>query len=385
VSARPPLEVADIFRCPEVTGQIARCSGVQQRTIRALTACRTAALGGHVDACDQCGHRQISYNSCRNRHCPKGRAGATAEWVTAQERSLLPVPYCHIVFTLPRALAPLVLQNHRTLYAMLFRAASESLLELASDPAHLGARTGCLAILHTWGQTLQLHPHLHCLVPAGGLAADGSRWVASRGNFFLPVRVLSRLFRGKYLSFLRRAHTDRKLVLRGGLNQYQRECDFSALLHELRGREWVVFARPPVHAGKQVLKYLARYTHRIAISNSRLERLQDRKVTFSWKDYARGNRQRSMQLDVQEFARRFLLHVLPEHFVRIRYYGILANACRERDLAQCRSLLNAHEPTPAERAQPAKDVSQPDLSSHRCPVCGKGQMQHGEVIPPNSS
>lgn len=388
MSGRPPLEVADVFRSPEVKCTLSRCCGVQQRVIRALTACRTAALGGHVDACDRCGHRQISYNSCRNRHCPKCEASASAEWVSAQEQHLLPVPYSHIVFTMPRALAPLVLQNHRTMYTILFRAASEALLELARDPAHLGARIGCLAILHTWGQTLQLHPHLHCLVPAGGLAPDGSRWIASRGRFFLPVRVLSRLFRGKFLALLEQSHQKGALVLRGDLSTYSERSRFLAFLKELREVEWVVYARPPVQGASQVLKYLARYTHRIAISNRRLMQLQNGRLSFTWKDYAHGGRQRVMTLDVSEFARRFLLHVLPDRFVRIRYYGILANACRERDLARSRVLLGAEQ---GSRQQPEEQLDTQEVDAERtvsaltCPACHEGRLITVDVVPPDSS
>lgn len=388
MSGRPPLEVADVFRSPEVKCTVSRCCGVQQRVIRALTACRTAALGGHVDACDRCGHRQISYNSCRNRHCPKCEASASAEWVSAQEQHLLPVPYSHIVFTMPRALAPLVLQNHRTMYRLLFRAASEALLELARDPAHLGARIGCLAILHTWGQTLQLHPHLHCLVPAGGLAPDGSRWIASRGRFFLPVRVLSRLFRGKFLALLEQSHLKGALVLRGDLSAYSERSRFLALLKELREVEWVVYARPPVQGASHVLKYLARYTHRIAISNRRLMQLQNGRLSFTWKDYAHGGRQRVMTLDVSEFARRFLLHVLPDRFVRIRYYGILANTCRERDLARSRVLLGAEQ---GNRQQPEEQLDTQEVDAERtvsaltCPACREGRLITVDVVPPDSS
>jgi hypothetical protein len=290
------------------------------------------------------------------------------------------------VFTLPRTLAPLVLQNHRTIYSLLFRAASETLLEVARDPSHLGARIGFLAILHTWGQTLQLHPHLHCLVPAGGLSPDGSRWIASRGRFFLPVRVLSRLFRGKFLALLSQAHAQEKLALHGDLSVYASRSTFLSLLQELRQTEWVVYARPPVQGANQVLKYLARYTHRIAISNSRLTQLQNGRLSFTWKDYARGGPQRVMTLDVTEFARRFLLHVLPDRFVRIRYYGILANACRERELARCRTVLELEPGPPAEVGIEAEEqIADRDLEPRRCPVCREGLLLTIEILPPDSS
>jgi hypothetical protein len=275
------------------------------------------------------------------------------------------------------------------MYRILFRAASEALLELARDPAHLGARIGCLAILHTWGQTLQLHPHLHCLVPAGGLAPDGSRWVASRGRFFLPVRALSRLFRGKFLALLKEAYDQEALVLRGDLSMYAERSRFLVLLKQLRGTEWVVYARPPVHGASRVLKYLARYTHRIAISNRRLLRLQNGRLSFYWKDYTRGGQQRVMTLEASEFARRFLMHVLPDRFVRIRYYGILANACRERDLARSRALLEAKQTTghQAEKHSDTEGAAEAErmLPPRTCPACHKGLLITVDVVPPDSS
>lgn len=384
MSERPVLEVADVFRCPEVKAQVAGMSAVRQRVVRALTACRTASLGGHVDTCDQCGHQQISYNSCRNRHCPKCQGGATGAWVEAQQAHLLPVPYCHVTFTLPRALAPAVLQNHRLLYGFLFKAASEALLEVARDPKHLGARIGVLAILHTWGQTLQLHPHVHCLVPAGGPALDGKEWIACRPGFFLPVRVLSRLYRGKYLRLVEKALAEGKLRLWSGFDQ----GSVHALLEELRHREWVVHARPPVQGPDAVVKYLARYTHRVAISNQRLRRLEDGEVSFEWKDYATGQKQRVMTLTVTEFARRFLLHVLPPRFVRIRSYGFLANPCRVRELARCRALLGAKAGDSTARADADSDLVGVDAQrdgGRRCPECGKGWMECTDIVPPDTS
>jgi hypothetical protein len=382
--------VADVLRCPEVQALVGRYPAHYRRIGRALTACRTAALGGHVDECDQCGHRQISYNSCRNRHCPKCQASATAEWVEAQRAHLLPVPYCHVVFTLPQDVAMLALQNRRLLYGLLFQCASETLLELAADGRHLGARIGFLAILHTWGQKLELHPHLHCLVPAGGLSQERDAWVPCRPGFFLPVRVLSRLFRGKYVSALADAFRKGKLRLEGELAHFTDPVRFEDLIRQLRRREWVVYAKPPFGGPEVVVNYLARYTHRVAISNDRITGLADGRVTFDWKDYAHEHRTRSLTLEVVEFARRFLLHVLPERFVRIRYYGFLSNTCRQRELRICRELLN-QAASAAERSAPAAqgirqtvsdaDGAEADTNVHQaCPSCQTGKLRCVEIL-----
>jgi hypothetical protein len=332
--------VADVIAQYGSTYQRAYGTSLDQRRIlRALTACRTAALGGHKKQCMACGHEAIAYNSCRNRHCPKCQAAARAQWLDARAVDLIEVPYFHVVFTLPALLGPLALQNKRVLYGMLFRAASETLCTIARDPKHLGARIGFLAVLHTWGQTLQHHPHLHCVVPGGGLAPDGSHWVPSRAQFFLPVRVLSRLFRGKFLAYLRAAFDQGTLVLHGRLERLADGTHWCRLLTELEASDWVVYAKPPFGGPTQVLKYLARYTHRVAISNRRLVSLDDGKVSFRWKDYAKGTHCRTMTLDAVEFLRRFLLHSLPKGFQRIRQYGFLANRVRHEKLPRCRALL----------------------------------------------
>jgi hypothetical protein len=390
VSQRPRLEVADVLRAPEATTQIVRGSAAQKRVVRALTSCRTAVLGGHVDECDRCGRREISYNSCRNRHCPKCQGAATAEWLDAHRQHLLPVPYSHVVFTLPQELAPLALQNQRLLYGFLFQAASQALLELASDARHLGAQVGFLAILHTWGQTLLHHPHLHCLVPAGGIGPHQERWVSSRPTFFLPVRPLSRLFRGKYLALLEQAFRQRRIQFHGDLAALAEPNAFARSLASLRAHDWVVHAKPPFGGPEQVLKYLARYTHRVAISNGRLQRLGNGQVTFEWKDYAHGNQLRLMTLTAAEFTRRFLLHVLPDHFVRIRYYGFLANCRRETLLSLCRSLLGAPDTRPQERAtegDPDVDDAQDISMAHerRCQACRVGRMIMVETLRPDTS
>jgi hypothetical protein len=377
--------VADVFRCPEAEALVGRYPAHARRVVHAITACRTAILGGHVDECDACGHRQISYNSCRDRHCPKCQGCATAAWVEAQSTHLLPVPYCHVVFTLPQEVGALALQNRTLLYGLLFRCASETLLEVAADPRHLGARIGFLAILHTWGQKLELHPHVHCLVPSGGIAKDCSRWVACPDGFFLPVRVLSRLFRGKYLAGLKKAYLEGKLHF--SEDPSGEAAAFRRFLRHLHDREWVVYARPPFGGSEQVVKYLARYTHRVAISNHRLRALADGYVSFDWKDYAHGHRPRVLKVPVTEFARRFLLHLLPVHFVRIRYYGFLANTCRERQLALCRELLE-HEATEhlsVKYAESAADDGAQHTSGGICPACHKGRLLCVEIVPPDTS
>lgn len=351
MAERPRHEVAEIFQRflagqrPEPTPR--SWSWGQRRVVDQILACRTARLGGHVDACDVCGHRQISYNSCRNRHCPKCQGSAQAGWLVARQGEALPVPYAHVVFTIPQCLAPLALQNPKVVYDLLLRTAARTLQEIAANPRHLGARLGFFVILHTWGQTLVHHPHVHCVVPAGGLAEDGRTWKPCRPGFFLPVRVLSRLFRGKFVAALRTAFRDGRLELHGRLARYRQPEAFEHLLREACCTEWVVYAKPPFDAPEHVLEYLARYTHRVAISNHRLLHVTGATVTFRFKDY-RSRRPRTLTLPLAEFVRRFLLHVLPTGFVRIRYYGFLANGSRTRLLAACRRALG--EPVnPADR------------------------------------
>jgi hypothetical protein len=388
VNERPRLEVAEVVRvCGDAYRTAYRVSADQQHALSALLQCRTAALGGHVDECDQCGQRRISYNSCRNRHCPKCQGSQAAEWLEAQRAHLLPVPYAHVVFTLPRLLAPVALQNPRTVYGLLFRAASQTLLEVAADPRHLGARIGFLALLHTWGQKLDHHPHLHCVVPAGGLSLDGIRWVPCSHKFFLPVRVLSRVFRGKLLSFMDHAFAAGDLSFHGSLEALADARRFGRLLTDARRTEWVVYAKPPFGGPDQVLKYLARYTHRVAISNRRLISLKDGIVRFHYKDYARGHQVRVLRLEAVEFTRRFLLHVLPRGFVRIRRYGLLANARREDNLARCRQRLgDPHATAPLQQEEssgdPADTHIEPTPSTPSvCPSCGEGHLRRVETLP----
>ena len=347
---RPPLEVADIFRAAgkEFIEKSRRWLTWQHlKVLRAIEHCRTAALGGHVDSCSQCGHRAISFNSCRNRHCPKCQTNARDQWLRARVDELLPVPYFHVVFTLPHELSALALQNKRVLYELLFRASAETLLEIAADPKHLGAHIGFLSVLHTWGQNLLHHPHVHCVVPAGGLALDRSSWKRTRRpNFILPVRVLSRVFRGKFRKGLKIAFQQRKLVFCGSLQYLSDANQFRRFLNQLRRKDWVVYAKPPFGGPEYVLHYLAHYTHRIAISNHRLLAFDGKDVTFRWKDYAHGNKKRKMTLAADEFLRRFLLHVLPAGLVRIRHFGFLANRHRTSLIALCRKLIGEEQLLP---------------------------------------
>lgn len=370
------LEVADIVRRfgpafrEKHQGQLSRA---KLRTLGAIENCRTAALGGHAYECDHCGARKIAYNSCRNRHCPKCQSLEKEEWLEQRCAELLPIPYFHVVFTLPEELNPLAVSHPQWLYNLLFRCASETLLELAADPKHLGARIGVLAVLHTWGQKLTLHPHLHCIVTGGGLSIDGDWWVGCRPGFFLSVRVLRKLFRGKVLAALKAAEKNGDLP-----------ASHLPALDPLYRKSWVVYCKPPFGSPEQVLAYLARYTHRIAITNSRLVRLEGEEVTFTWKDYADDDRLREMTLTGEEFLRRFLLHVLPDRFVRIRYYGLLANRHREKTLALCREVL----PGPPARPKPPKTDWRDRLQSltgidpMRCEVCGQKALRLiGEVAP----
>jgi hypothetical protein len=381
---RPRLEVADVIRSHgddflDAYGDT--LSPEQRRALIDLARCRTAALGGHVVECDRCGHQQISYNSCRNRHCPKCQANAAALWVEARAAELLRVPYYHVVFTLPAALAPIALQNPRVVYDLLFRAAAETLLRIAADPDHLGAEIGFLAVLHTWGQNLQHHPHVHCVVPGGGLAPDGPRWVTCPDGFFLPVKVLGRVFRGKFLAGLRAAFDRGKLAFHGRLAELAGAVEFGRRLTASTQVDWVVYAKPPFGGPEQVLKYLARYTHRVAISNRRLLDLGGGRVRFRYKDYARGGERRTMELAATEFLRRFLQHVLPAGFVRIRSYGFLANRCRRDKVALCRELLGAAAtPEGESEGEPPCHVDGPAVGitpvrcPTLCPACGEGRL-----------
>ena len=341
--SQPALEVADILRASGSSFRERYGShlALQHRKVMdAIVRCRTAALGGHRDQCPRCGHQAISYNSCRNRHCPKCQGNARAKWLAARSAELLPVPYFHVVFTLPHELSSLVLQNKRLLYDLLFRTSAATLLEVARTPKHLGADIGLLSVLHTWGQNLQHHPHVHCVVPGGGLALDGPRWVAASPRFFLPIRILSRVFRGKFIAGLKQLLAQNKLEFHGSLHELSDPERFQQFLRQLYTNEWVVYAKPPFGGAEHVLHYLARYTHRVAISNHRLVAFNDGRVSFRWKDYAHGGKQKVMTVSTDEFLRRFLIHVLPRGLVRIRHFGFFANRRRAASLARCRALLN---------------------------------------------
>jgi hypothetical protein len=364
--SRPPLEVADLIRnagAAFLERNRHWLSWKHVKVLRAIARCRTAALGGHLDECMRCGHRAISYNSCRNRHCPKCQTSARERWIAARRRELLPTRYVHVVFTLPRELAPLSLQNKRVVYDLLFRASAETLLEVARDPKHLGAEIGFFSVLHTWNQKLGLHPHVHCVVPAGGLSPDRKRWIKPRYAFFLPVKVLSRVFRGKFVAALKR---EERLRFQGSLTPLAQPKTFAAWLRPLFRKDWVVYSKRPFGGPEYVLQYLGRYTHRVAISNHRLISFADGKVTFRWRDSAHHNEQKLLTLSLDEFLRRFLLHLLPKRFVRIRNFGFLANRRRATSLPLCFQLL----PSPS-APQARQDCSTTDGAKDlwRCPQC----------------
>lgn len=361
MSEQPHCGLADVVRMHApafLAGGAA--PGVVKRALEDIGRCKTAALGGHVYACDECSHQHVAYNSCRNRHCPRCCQHKSYEWVDAREAELLPVPYFHLVFTLPHELGPLAKANPRLVYGLLFRAASEAMQNLAADPKHLGARVGFLAVLHTWGQNLMHHPHVHCVVPGGGLSLDGERWVPCRRRFFLPVRPLSSLFRGKMIAFLMRA------AKRGELKGVDVE-EMRQLVAPLYEKKWVVYAKRPFGGPKQVLRYLARYTHRVAITDRRIVAVDERTVTFSYKDYRKGGARKTMRLQGPEFLRRFSTHVLPKGFTRLRSFGLLANTRRAKNLARCRELLGAPESKP-------KTVDNDDDEWRRCPECDSGVL-----------
>lgn len=385
---RPTVELADIVRrygdayCQTATYPVLPD---QLRVLRAVAHCRTAALGGHVEACGSCGQERIAYNSCRNRHCAKCQSLAKAHWLAARQAELLPVPYAHVVFTLPQPIAAIASQNKTVVYGLLFRTAAETLRTIAADPKHLGAEVGFTAVLHTWSQTLLFHPHLHCVVPAGGLAPDGQSWVACRPGFFLPVRVLSRLFRRLFLEALQRAFDTHQLHFASALAQLVDPQQFTAYLEPVRHTEWVVYAKRPFGSPQQVLDYLGRYTHRVAISNHRLVKLEHDQVSFHWRDSRHHNKRKLMTLPAEEFLRRFLLHILPMGFQRIRHYGFLGNRYRQAKLAHCRALLAVS--TVLLTPPPLK----PDYRTHyqqltgrsltRCPACQADEITRVALVP----
>ena len=379
------VELADIVRAYgaayEQTHALARA---QRRALRAIATCRTAVLGGHRAVCTACGAERLTYNSCRNRHCPKCQRVATERWLTARRREVLPIPYFHVVFTLPHALNPLAQSHPRVVYRLLFQAAASTLTRFGRDPRHLGGDLGVTAVLHTWGQSLTQHVHVHCVVTGGALASDGTRWIPAHPGFLFPVRALAKVFRGRYLAGLRRAFDRGDLHLTGGLAALAAPAAFAAWLTELRQHAWVVYCKPPFAGPEHVLAYLGRYTHRVALSNDRLLAVADGRVHFRWRDYADGDRVKIMDLDVNEFLRRFLLHVVPDRFVRIRHFGLLANRRRAPNLAQCRALLAQPPlPPPAEpESVRALLLRVLGIDIERCPVCQLGALRLLAVLPP---
>ena len=377
--AREGLEVADVFRRFGPTFRDrhgASLSTARWKAMRAIENCRTALLGGHVERCGDCGHQRVAYNSCRNRNCPKCQGLARARWLEERQAELLDVPYFHVVFTVPAEIEVIAFQNQTVVYDILFRAASETLRTIAADPKHLGAEIGFLAVLHTWGQNLMHHPHVHCLVPGGGIAPDGKSWIACRPGFFLPVKVLSRMFRGLFLHYLEKAFAAGDLHFFSAYRPLHEPAAFRRYLTPVHRTEWVVYAKRPFAGPAQVLDYVGRYTHRVAISNNRLLSMDDGKARFRWKDYRDGNRQKTMTLDGGEFIRRFLIHVLPDGFHRIRYFGFLGNCQRSRKLALCRELLGMVPPAPADPPADFRDRfdALTGRSLRECPHCRTGVM-----------
>jgi len=367
---RPPFEVADIIRQygdSFIAKHRSWLTWLHLHVLNAIEFCRTAKLGGHLDRCSRCGHEAISYNSCRNRHCPKCQTNARDKWLAERSKELLPVRYVHVVFTLPHELSWLALQNKKVVYDLLFRTSAATLLEVAADPKHLGAEIGFLSVLHTWGQNLQHHPHIHCVIPSGGLSLDHQHWIRPCYAFFLPVKVMSRVFRGQFVAGLKRAFRQGKLSFPGSLQPLGREKAFPAFLRPLFRQDWVVYAKRPFGGPQHVLHYLARYTHRVAISNHRLVSVADGKVIFRWKDYAHGGKQRKMTVTAEEFLRRFMLHVLPRRFVRIRFSGFLANRSRKQLLPLCQRLLAG---SPQQRSEALGSSETKPAAAWLCPHCG---------------
>ena len=385
---RPRFEVADLFRCYGADYRQkhgASMSVAQRRVMTAIELCRTAVLGGHLEQCDHCGHQRNAYNSCANRHCPKCQSLARAKWLEDRHSELLHTQYFHVVFTVPEEISAIAYHNKRQVYGILFRAAAETLRTIAADPKHLGAQIGFFAVLHTWGSNLLHHPHLHCVVSGGGLSADGSQWIYCRNGFFLSVRVLSRLFRRLFLEQLCNAFDAGNLEFFSSLESLRNPSAFRNYLAPLREVEWVIYAKRPFAGPEQVLDYVGRYTHRVAISNNRLLDIAQGKVSFCYKDYRHEAQQKTMTLQAEEFIRRFLLHVLPEGFQRIRYYGFLANPYRQQKLARCRDLLGTSQPEPA-ASKVNKDYRDryEELTGStlwQCPVCHQGRMLMIEILP----
>jgi len=384
---KPVIEVSDIFR--ENLDKIGKISPEKWKVVNAIISCRTARLGGHVYECDNCGHEIISYNSCRNRHCPKCQGLARAKWLDNRMKELLPVEYFHVVFTIPDILNRTALCNKEVVYNILFRAVKETLLEASLNPKNIGARIGFLAILHTWGQNLLDHPHIHCVVPGGGLSDDGNSWISSKSGFLISVKVLKKLFGGKFLDYLKRAFQDHKLHFYGENKELEIPKHFQKLIDQAYAKEWVLYVKKPFSGPKQMLQYLGKYTHRVAISNHRIIDVKDDRVIFKWRDYKDGNTMKTMSVSVEEFMRRFLLHVIPKRFVRIRFYGLLSNRNKKEMLIKCREILHdvSSDDETAGKISDTEETSMTGLSENDylvCPECQKGKMFIVMVIEPET-
>jgi len=382
------LEVADIFRAYGQSYRESRKHGMQGRHYRVMNAieiCRTAELGGHVDECDMCSEVRISYNSCRNRHCPKCQCLDKERWIEARKCELLPTNYFHVVFTLPDTIRPVALRNQKCIYTILFRACSETLKELALDSRYLGARIGFIALLHTWTRTLLDHPHLHCIVPGGGLSLDGSQWISGRKTFFIPVKVLSRLFRGKFLFYLKEAYNAGDLIFPGKIEHLRKKKAFRGFLNDLYQQEWVVYCKPSFHDAETVMDYLGRYSHRVAISNDRLVKMEAGRVFFRYRDSRDDDRMKVTSLDAHEFIRRFLLHVLPDNFMKIRHYGLLSNRNKKTALLSVRELLgvDTNDESDDQENETWEELflRLTGVDPRVCPACGKGTMKRKGILP----
>ena len=378
---KPKYEIGDIFRENSDKLSHLKLSRGQKKVVKAIIHCRTARLGGHKIICKDCGYSEISYNSCRNRHCPKCQYFKKLKWLNKRIEEILPVKYFHIVFTIPHLLNPLVLQNKKELYGIHFKAVNETLTEAALNPKNLGAKIGFMSILHTWGQNLLDHPHMHCVVTGGGLNKDKTKWISSRDNFFIHVKRLSKLFRGKYLYYLKMAYNEKNIKFYGKLKELRYRDNFNSFLSQLYKKNWVVYSKKPFDNPVNVFKYLGRYTHRIAISNSRIVKVTENKVSFRWKDYRNGNKKKIMKLSVEEFMRRFLLHTLPKGFKRIRFYGLLSNRYKKENIKRIRELLNDTEDTPMEiKANvPELILIENDEKAYRCPKCQSTNVTIKEI------
>jgi hypothetical protein len=382
------LEVADIFRAyGPVYRNNHKLPTRHLRAMRAIEICRTAELGGHIYKCDTCGAVSIAYNSCRNRHCPKCQSLDKERWIEARKKEVLPTHYFHVVFTAPEDVRPIALRNQEVVYSILFRAVAETLKELAKDPKRLGAQIGLIAVLHTWSQTLIDHPHVHCIVTGGGLSLDGERWISSKPKFFMPVKVLSKVFRGKFLDYLKQAYETGKLSFAGEIGELKEKKHFDELLNKLYGQSWHVYCKPPFKAAGKVVEYLSRYIHRVAISNERIVRLEQGRVTIKYRDYAEGNKIKEMTLDALEFIRRFLLHILPDQFVKIRYYGILSTRNRNTKLLKCKELFGVQLSETDEERLSWQELLEKltGIDPTLCPHCKEGKLILFEVLGPEST